>query len=81
MDSSMNPVTPPVVVPSVKVYDFMRVNVLTINLGINALFSVQLYNAAGEFMENQNLWMDGEDYQKWTTDDYVYQWVNTQLHK
>lgn len=81
MDLSMNPVSPPVIIPTVKEYDFMRVNVLGINLGINATFSVQLYNAAGTFVDGKNMLMDGEDYQKWTTDDYVYEWVNAQLHK
>jgi len=81
MNPQLEPVVPPMVVPSVKNYDLMKVSVLVLNLGLNATFSVQLYNAAGEYMDTQNLLMEGEDYQKWQNDAYVYEWVNQQLHK
>ena len=32
-----------------------------------------------KFITNKVMIMSGEDYQNWTSDSYVYEWVNQQL--
>jgi trans-2-enoyl-CoA reductase len=77
----MNPVDPPVIKTTIKTYETFTVELATMQLNISATFSVKLFDASGVYVEMIMMTMSGEDYQKWTNDSYVIQWVNDQLHK
>jgi len=61
-------------------YSNYTVQLQTLELNVSATFSVGLYDVSGELIKYVNLKMAGRDYAKWTSDDFVYVWVNEQLH-
>ena len=73
-------IDPPVSVPQPSlIFNNMKVNVMDIELGISARFNVLLFND-NNFVTIKNYTMTGNDYLQWGNDDeYVYQWVITQL--
>jgi trans-2-enoyl-CoA reductase len=77
----MNPVAPPIIKTTVKTYESFTVELAIMQLNISATFSVKLYDASGTYIDMIMMTMSGEDYNKWTSDAYVYEWVNDQLHK
>ena len=62
------------------VYNKMDVVCASIVLNQSAVFRVQLY-LDDVFITSKMMRMEGEDYQNWTTDDYVNTWVLGQLRK
>lgn len=61
-------------------YNKMDVAVATIVLNEYAIFRVSLY-LDGLFITMKVMRMDGQDYQNWTSDEYVNTWILAQLRK
>lgn len=78
---SSQPITPPITETTTTTYSTYTVQLQTMELNVSAVFLVGIYDVSGELIEYKNLVMSGEDYQLWKSDDYVYYWVNVQLHK
>lgn len=46
----------------------------------SAFISIQLQDSTQTFVGNMTMLMQGDDYQKWTTDDYLYSWIQQQIY-
>jgi len=77
----MNPVEPPITKTTTKYFNSFSVELAIMKLNISATFSVKLYDASGNYIDMMMMTMSGEDYARWTSDDYIPVWVNEQLHK
>lgn len=55
--------------------DHIQISVSTLELGVKAGIVTDFYDAQNILRRQEFAVMDGEDYQKWETDDYVAQWV------
>ena len=67
--------------PIQTIYNTMQITCTNIILNESATFSVLLFNNNNQLVLNKSFIMSGDDYQQWTTDDYVYNWVNAQLQQ
>lgn len=67
--------------PKTFTYTMTRISIATqtIVFDQSAVFAVMVYDNEGVCRDFQNLTMEGDDYQKWTTDDYVVSWVCKKL--
>ena len=63
--------TPVEIVPVAFTKSLVRANIqlLYLDLGVSATFSVYSHTASGEMCKRDDVVMAGEDYQKWTNDD------------
>lgn len=62
-------------------YTRFNVTVQSLILNVSARFNVQIYDSSMNIVNSITLAMEGSDYAGWQGDDnYVYQWVNSQLH-
>ena len=76
-----NPITPPVVVVTSQTYARFNVTVMSLTLNVSARLNVQIFDSSMNQVNSITLIMEGADYAAWQgSDDYVYQWVNQQLH-
>jgi len=75
------PIEPKITTTTIQTYTSFDVYLLSLELNVSATFQVKLYNSVGEFLELKILKLEGIAYQNWTTDDYVYQWINDTLHE
>jgi hypothetical protein len=71
----MDAINPPLNV----IYNNMSITCTNIILNTQATFSVILYNTNNNLVINKIFIMSGDDYVQWTTDDYVYNWINKQI--
>jgi hypothetical protein len=77
---SSQPIIPPIVETKTTTYTTYTVQLQDMVLNTSATFIVAMY-AGEELIEYRTLVMEGEAYQLWNTDSYVYKWVDAQLHK
>lgn len=68
-------------VEKVIVYEMthIKISINSLELNTKANVVVNFYDKQNNFVDQQNLIMEGEDYQNWTTDTYVFNWVCQQL--
>jgi hypothetical protein len=76
-----HPVEPKITKITTQTYTSFDVFLLSMELNVSATFQVKLYNSVGEFLELKIMKLEGIAYQNWTSDDFVYQWVNNTLHE
>jgi hypothetical protein len=81
MSNNLQPVNPPVIETITQTYTSFSVQVISITLNTSATFCVSLYDDNSKYITNKNMIMSGSDYQNWTSDAYVYTWVNQQLQQ
>ncbi len=74
------PIIPPITETNTTTYTTYTVQLQDMVLNTSATFIVAMY-AGEELIEFRTLVMEGEAYQLWKSDDYVYKWVDAQLHK
>ena len=75
----ITPIEPPITKqPKPKVYDGMNIQITNMVLNTSATFKVYLFTG-GTLVEQKRMYMLGQEYQQWTTDDYLIQWVIAQL--
>ena len=79
--NQVEPVDPPVTVTTSVTYSSFSVSLVSLQLNQSASFSVTIYDANNSVIAFKTLVMSGQDYTNWTTDDYVYTWVNQQLQQ
>jgi hypothetical protein len=65
---------------TVKTAELLNSYVVNDNLKTEALFYYSLLDSAGELLSQGNLTMMGTDYENFTSNDYAYNWVATQLN-
>lgn len=76
------PIDPPVLEPrDPYLFSKMTIELTQMNLGVSANFLVYLYDINGTLLTVKNMLMQGQDYQNWTNDSYVPEWVINQLRK
>lgn len=82
MSQAQYPIVPPIE-KTREPYLFSKMNIeLTqLDLGVSANFLVYLFGEDGNLLTVKDMKMEGEDYQKWKSDDYVPEWVINQLRK
>lgn len=61
-------------------YDSMEIQVLNLELNKSATINV-IFFYAGEYVKVQTFKLEGQAYQDWKTDDYISNWVLSQLNK
>lgn len=68
-------------VEKVIVYEInhIKINISNLELNTKAIVVVNFYDRQSVLRDQQTLVMEGEDYQNWTTDAYVFSWVCHQL--
>lgn len=68
-------------IEKVIVYEINHIKISINNLELNtkAIVVVNFYDRQSVLRDQQTLVMEGEDYQNWTTDTYVFNWVCQQL--
>jgi hypothetical protein len=70
------PIDPPI--QKTLIFDSMEITCINIILNTQATFKVLCYNN-NNFEKQYIFIMSGQAYQDWTTDNYVADWVLTQL--
>lgn len=74
-------IQPPVEVVTSQTYNTYTVYNTSIILNTSATFFINIFDYSGNLVINKNLLMDGDAYKAWGGDDnYVYEWINGQLH-
>jgi hypothetical protein len=53
---------------------------VNVTLGISAVFSYNILDAAQQRVAEGNLTMTGEAYTQWTVDSYAWDWIAEQLN-
>lgn len=68
-------------IPKIITYSINHVTIKVerLELGQKALVCVNFYDETHTMRYQTSLWMEGDDYQKWQTDEYVYSWVCQKL--
>jgi hypothetical protein len=68
-------------VPKVITYylHYITISVQQLQLNTQAIITVFLYDEKNVCRDTQVLTMEGQDYQNWTSDEYVFDWVCQQL--
>jgi len=75
-----NEVSPPIPKIVARVWAYFDIEVLSIVLNTSATIIVKLYDEHHAPIESIALLLAGEEYQLWTTDDYLISWTNEKLH-
>lgn len=57
--------------------DHITISITSLELGVKAGITTNFYDRHNELRRQEFAIMEGEDYQKWTTDEYVVKWVCT----
>lgn len=55
--------------------DHITISITSLELGVKAGITTNFYDNTNTLRRQEFAIMEGEDYQKWETDDYVVQWV------
>lgn len=75
----ITPIDPPIsITPKPKVFDGMQISITMMVLNISATMRVYLFHS-GDLVDTKMMTISGDDYQQWTNDDYLIQWVKNQL--
>jgi len=78
---SLFPIQEPITITEVNIYVSFTIVNLQITPYVQASMVAQCFTEDGKIGNSKYLVMSGDDYQQWGgDDDYLIQWVNTQLH-
>jgi hypothetical protein len=53
----------------------IRISVSSLELGVSAIITTSFYDERDELRRQEIALLDGQEYQDWTTDDYITAWV------
>ena len=59
----------------VKVANKIKIKVLALELNISAIIKIEAYSFDGNILNTYQIILQGQDYQNWTNDDYLIQYV------
>ena len=78
---SLFPIQEPITIVETNIYVTFNITNLIVTPFVQATMIAQCFTADGKIGNSKYLVMSGDDYAKWGgDDDYLVNWVNTQLH-
>lgn len=59
----------------IKIANKIRIQVLALELNKSAIIKVEAYSFDGHILNTYQIILEGQDYNNWTNDDYLIQYV------